>query len=112
MNKVKMIKKDAKISITLGTSFISDIQGLLLFILADKTEEDINALKEAIQSSEDGEIDFPEDWMRHVHMITSLLKEIEAIADRTNQVIEKDIEELLSTEEGSSPLPQSPEQPE
>jgi hypothetical protein len=97
---IKMIKKDAQISITVGTPFISQIQGILLSLLADKSEEDISSMKEFIPSvkNEDGE--FPEEWMRHVYTITSLLNEIEATAEKTNQVIDKDLDELI-TESGS-----------
>ena len=99
MTKIKMIKKDAQISITVGTSFISQIQGILLALLADKSEEDIASMKEYIPTVQSIDAEFPEDWMRHVYIITSLLKEIEDSAEKTNQVIEKDLDELLTESE-------------
>jgi hypothetical protein len=97
---IKMIKKDAQISITVGTPFISEMQGILLALLADKTEEDISSMKEFMPAVKNEEGEFPEDWMKHVYIITSLLNEIETTAEETNQVIEKDLDEML-TESGS-----------
>ena len=101
MSKVKMIKKDAQITITVGTSFISDIQGILLSLLSDKTEEDINRFKEAMESFKNDKADFTEEWMKHVHIITSLLGEIQDVAEKTNQIVEKDLTDLLSSESES-----------
>jgi hypothetical protein len=102
MEKIKMIKKDAIISITVGTSFISDLQGILLSLLADKKEEDIASLKDYIPSVEKGEEEFPEDWMKHIYTITLLLKEIENNAEKNNQIIEVDLNEQLSSTEVES----------
>jgi hypothetical protein len=98
MSKVKMIKKDAQITITVGTSFISDVQGILLSLLSDKTEEDINRFKVAMESFKNDQADFTEEWMKHVHVITTLLGEIQDVAEKTNQIVEKDLDDLLSNE--------------
>lgn len=100
MTKVKVINKDAQLSITIGTSFISDLQGMLLAFLSERSEEDIVSFKEAMSAYRENGTDFPEDWMKHLHVITSLLGEIEQAAEKSNQIVEKDVDELLS-ESGS-----------
>ena len=97
--KIKVINKDAQISITVGTAFIAQMQGLLLSLLSDKSEEDIASFKESLELLNNEDEEFPEDWMRHVHLITSLLKDIEEIAEQTNQIIEKDVDDIITESE-------------
>lgn len=113
MSKVKMIKKDAKINIEIGTGFLQKLQKLMMYVVADLKEEDVKRYSEESKSY-DAAVGFSEEWMEHLTTISILIKEIEEKAETQGAVYEKDIDEAIqevNTEE-SSPLPQSPEQPE
>lgn len=113
MSKVKMIKKDAKINIEIGTGFLQKLQKLMMYVVADLKEEDVKRYSEESKTY-DAAVGFSEDWMEHLTTVSILIKEIEEKAEAQGAVYEKDIDEAIqeiNTEE-NSPLPQSPEQPE
>jgi hypothetical protein len=113
MTKVKMIKKDAKINIEIGTGFLQKLQKLMMYVVADLKEEDVKRYSEESKNY-DVNVGFSEDWMEHLTTISVLIKEIEEKAETQGAVYEKDIDEAINevNTEDSSPLPQSPEQPE
>ena len=48
MSKITMIKKDAIISIKISSGFLQMLQRTMMFIVTDKTEEDLENFKKAL----------------------------------------------------------------
>ncbi len=113
MDKVKMIKKDAKINIEIGTGFLQKLQKVMFYIISNVTEEDIKRYAEESKAYTSA-VGFSEEWMEHITTISVLIKELEEKAESQGAVYEKNIDEAIkdANTEDSSPLPQSPEQPE
>jgi hypothetical protein len=113
MEKIKMIKKDARIAIEVGTGFLQNLQKVMMYIVAELNQEDIQRYSEESKTY-DPSVGFSEEWMEHLATIAVLIKEIEDKAETQGATYEKDFDENMddfNTEE-NSPLPQSPEQPE
>jgi hypothetical protein len=86
MSNVTMIKKDAKVTITIGAGFIGELQKLFLSLSADKSTEEIAKFQKLAESGETP----TEPWMNNVIIIAALLKEIETEAERQNQTFKED----------------------
>lgn len=94
MSLVKMIKPDAIVSIEIGAIFMQKIQKLLLYLVNDISQEKLQKYKELIEKNET----FTEDWMEHITTISILLKEIETKAIEQNLAFDKDINDILTSE--------------
>lgn len=106
MDKVKMIKKDAKISIEVGTGFLQKLQKLFYYLTANVGIEDIKKYQELVESKQP----FTEDWMDHLTTISILLKELEDNAEKQGFTYEEDLQNVIPSADS---LPdQFPEQPE
>lgn len=75
MEKI-LIKKDAKIPISLGVGFILRLQQLMVSLLIDRSKEEIQELNRLIDENK-----IPEDtWMFHYATIGILVSAIEQSA--------------------------------
>jgi hypothetical protein len=86
MSNVTMIKKDAKVTITIGAGFIGELQKLLISFSADKSTEEIEEFKKLAESGKTP----TKPWMNNVIVIAALLKEIEIEAMKQNQTFKED----------------------
>ena len=73
---IQYIPKDALIPIQVGAGFLQRLQKALIFLAADRTEEQIELLQEKIQKGlvEEG------SWMYHFETIQTLVSNIEQTA--------------------------------
>lgn len=79
---IPVLKKDAMVPIELGTGYIKRLYELSMFLIADKTPEQLGALNNAVQQdTADSEL-----WMKHYVTVVSLLKGIEESAVSKNLV--------------------------
>lgn len=69
------VKKDVTFPIEVGGNTLVNLQKLILYILADKTDEEIKIAQEKIQKSE-----FDEDWYEHVAFLSFMISYIEKTA--------------------------------
>lgn len=87
---IPVLKKDTMVPIELGTGYIKRLYELSMFLIADKTPEQLEALNNAVQQdTADSEL-----WMKHYVTVLSLLKGIEESAISKNLVDYKDPSEL------------------
>jgi hypothetical protein len=77
--EVKMIKKDAKISIEVGAGFLHKLHELVTSLLAERSEEELLALKTA---AENNLTELPEQWMENVVTVSSLISSIQDAAEK------------------------------
>jgi hypothetical protein len=95
MPKVTMIKNDAVITISIGSAFLQKVQKVLVQLISDKSEEEIEDYKKAIQDVTLEEL--PEPWMENLLVINTLLRTIETEAVNSGHTYEKnedDIEDI------------------
>jgi hypothetical protein len=91
MSKVTMIKNDAVITISIGSAFLQKLQKVLVQLISDKSEEEIEDYKKAIQDATLEEL--PEPWMENLLVINTLLRTIETEAVNSGHTYEKDVED-------------------
>jgi len=92
MSKVTTIKKDAKVTITLGTGFIEVLQKTLVNLSSGRTPEETAKFYKLATEQNHAEL---EPWMFNILTIASLLKEIETEAIKNNLTIEEDSSSVL-----------------
>jgi hypothetical protein len=118
--KVKMLKSDAIIIVKISTGFLQKLQGVLMYLSENLTEEKIKLFNEEVSQIKD-HFNFSEPWMQHLYVIGLLVKEIEreGIEQGFSYEVDLDILEKLQEDETdasntSTDLPphQSQEQPE
>lgn len=76
--EIVMIKKDAKISIQVGTGYFQKLQELVTSLVAERSSEEIEQFKQIV---EEGITDLPEQWMDNLVTISSLIEAIEKAAE-------------------------------
>lgn len=91
MTKVKFIKKDAQITIKCGAGFVEKLHKLLAGLISDKTDEEFEAYKKAIDDTTLTEL--PELWMENVAIITSLITLLEKEAEAQGQIFEEEVDD-------------------
>lgn len=91
MSKITMIKKDAIISIKISSGFLQMLQRTMMFIVTDKTEEDLENFKKAVEEHESTNEDFPETWMDSLFTMTVLIKEIETSFINEGETFDEEI---------------------
>ena len=92
MSKVTTIKKDAKITITMGTGFVEAIQKVLINLSSEKSSEETAKFHKLATENNTKDL---EPWMFNVLTVASLLKEIETEAVKQNLTIEEDSSSVL-----------------
>ncbi len=98
MSKIALIKKDAITSINVGTGFLSSLQKLLMFILENKTEEEINNYTNELSLHKSMTDQFSETWMDHLKVVSVLISTIEKQMIDEGKIEEKEIEDLTPGE--------------
>lgn len=83
------IKTDATFDITVGGNTLVNFQKLLLFITADKTQEEIQEAYEKIMKQ-----DFEEEWIQHYAFIAYMINYIESVAKDKGLTVEEDLDSL------------------
>ena len=86
MSKVTMIKKDAKISVTIGTGFLECLQQALLNVSSNRTPEEVAEFNRLASENKYDELS---GWMRDVVTLTCLINDIEREALATGQTYEE-----------------------
>lgn len=72
-----MIKKDAKATIEVGTGLLECLQKLIIFLAADKTEEELNSFRQQSEKHTSIKDKYDTEWMDHLKIITTLAALIE-----------------------------------
>ena len=102
------LKKDAIVSIKIGTGYLQQIASIITFLVEGKTQEDLKNIEEKIKNKEE-----LEPWMAAIATLQVLIRTVFEEADKEGLVEYKNIEdglkEELSAISDSSPLMQSPE---
>jgi hypothetical protein len=88
MSKLTLIKKDAKATIEVGTGLLECLQKLILFLVNDKTQEQLKSFEEQSQKHSSIQDKYDEEWMDHLKIVTALAA-----------IIEKQFVDLKLTEE-------------
>jgi acyl carrier protein phosphodiesterase len=88
------IKTESTFPITVGGGTLVNLQKLLLYILADKTEEEINEAFEKILKKQ-----FDEEWIEHYAFLAAMINVIEGVAREKGLTVEENLDE--SNEQGN-----------
>lgn len=97
--KIKIVKKDAILSIKMSTAFYLRCKGLAAFLINGKSNEEMNAAYEKIKNEK---IDEP--WLANLETILVLCSEFEKQAVETGnieEVTKEELETMFTTEEGT-----------
>jgi len=90
----KTIKRDSTFPITIGGNTLINFQKLLLYVIADKSEEEILTAQEKILKQE-----FTEDWYEHVAFLSLMITAIERTAQEKGLLIEENLDDQSTTPE-------------
>jgi len=92
MSNIKMIKKDAAIQITVGSGFMQKIQAVVLYLVSDRTDEELAEFQRQAVAKEELTL----DWMEHLSTMMLLMNEIETKAEEQGFTYDADVTELDS----------------
>ena len=81
------IKTESTFSITVGGTLVN-LQKLLLYILADKNEEEIRDAYEKILKKQ-----FDEEWIEHYAFLAAMISVLESVAREKGLTVEETLEE-------------------
>lgn len=82
------VKTDTTFDITVGGGTLINLQKLLLYILADKTESEIQEAFEKIQKQ-----DFSEEWIEHYAFLAYMINYMERTAKEKGLTVDEEIED-------------------
>lgn len=88
MAKYVGIKRDTTFPIIVGGNTLINFQKLLLYILADKTEEQILEAYDKILKKE-----FDEEWYEHYAFVALMISHIENVAKQQGLTVEEELNE-------------------
>lgn len=88
MPKYVGIKRDTTFPIIIGGNTLINFQKLLLFLLADKTEEQILEAYDKIMKKE-----FDEEWYEHYAFVALMINHIESVAKDKGLTVEEELSE-------------------
>ena len=97
MNKIRVIKGDAIVSIKVGAGFLQKLQKVMMNIITDKSSEDLETFKKSAEAHEKKNTEFSETWMEDLFTLSVLINEIESVLIKEGHTEEKDIEDVPST---------------
>ena len=86
------IKRETTFPITVGGNTLINLQKLLLFILADKTEQEIQTAHEKIMKQE-----FDEDCYEHVAFLSLMINIIERTAHEKGLTVQENLDQDPAT---------------
>ena len=92
MSNIKMIKKDATIQVTIGSGFMQKIQAVVLYMVSERTDEELAEFQRQAVAKEELTL----DWMEHLYTLMLLMNEIETKAEEQGFTYDADITELDS----------------
>lgn len=92
MSNIKMIKQDASIKVTFGSGFIQKIQSIVVYMVNERTEEELAEFQRLIVAKEELTL----DWMEHLSTMMLLMNEIEVQAEEQGFTYDADINQLDS----------------
>jgi hypothetical protein len=92
MSNIKMIKKDAAIQITIGSGFMQKIQAVVLYLVSDRTDEELAEFQRQAVAKEELTL----DWMEHLSTMMLLMNEIETKAEEQGFTYDADVTQLDS----------------
>lgn len=93
MAKYITVKKDVTFPIEVGANTLINLQKLLLFVVSDKTEEDILQAQQKIAKQE-----WDEDWYEHVAFLSLMIRRIEQVAHEKGYTTEEDLSQQIPTQ--------------
>ena len=96
MPKQVMIKKDAIMSIEVGTQLFSHLNELFVYIVSEHSEEELLKFKELAEKGSP----ITEPWMTHLQALQTLIVGFQQSAIDKGMTYEQEVEELDITEEG------------
>jgi len=88
MATFKTIKGEVTFDITVGGYTLINFQKLLLFLLADKTEQEIQDAYQKIMNKE-----FDEDWIEHYAFVAYMIQYLERTAVEKGLATEEELKE-------------------
>ena len=97
MSSYTAIKTDSTFPITVGGGTLVNLQKLLFYILADKTEEEIQHAYDKIIKKE-----FDEEWIEHYAFLAALINVIEKTAQDKGLAVVESLDESSSSTESES----------
>lgn len=92
MSNIKMIKKDATIQVTVGSGFMQKIQAVVLYMVSERTDEELAEFQRQAVAKEELTL----DWMEHLSTMMLLMNEIETKAEEQGFTYDADVTELDS----------------
>jgi hypothetical protein len=92
MSNIKMIKKDATIQVTIGSGFMQKIQAVVLYMVSERTDEELAEFQRQAVAKEELTL----DWMEHLSTMMLLMNEIETKAEEQGFTYDADVTELDS----------------
>ena len=92
MSNIKMIKKDATIQVTIGSGFMQKIQAVVLYMVSERTDEELSEFQRQAVAKEELTL----DWMEHLSTMMLLMNEIETKAEEQGFTYDADVTELDS----------------
>jgi len=93
-NKVTLLKKDALVSIKIGTGFLKKLQDALMDVSANRSEEELKELENLIKVKKE----LTESWMDTVFTLSLLIRSIEEEALNQGLTYEEDVDNLTPQE--------------
>jgi len=81
------IKRDTTFPITIGGNTLINLQKLLLYILAEKTDEEIQTAYQKILAKQ-----FEEEWYEHYAFLAGLIHHIETVAKENDLTVEESLD--------------------
>lgn len=88
------IKADSTFEIVVGGNTLINLQKLLLYVLSDKTEEEIQQAFEKISKKQ-----FDEEWLEHYAFLAYMIQYIERTAHDKGLAIQENLDETQPTSE-------------
>jgi hypothetical protein len=67
---------------------------MLTALASERTPEELKAFQDILEK---GESEFPEDWMEHLFVISTLVRTLETEAVNQGHTYEEDIDKVIST---------------
>jgi hypothetical protein len=86
-NQIPFLKKDAVIPIEVGTGFVEKLNELFYYLIKDKSADDVERFKSVYENKE-----VPEDWMKALEPVNTLLVNIYKKAEELGFIEMKSIE--------------------
>jgi FPC/CPF motif-containing protein YcgG len=95
-NKIEVMPLDAIVDIKVNGAFLTRVQACLMYLLKDKTQEELQAASEAIKAQT-----HTQDWEFHYETLGILINDIERAAKESNVTVFKTPEELQADIQGA-----------